>query len=309
MKKQLIFLLIALVIPNFASAQTMHKAYLDYIQKYSEIAVEQQQLHKIPASIKLAQGLLESAAGFGELAKVSNNHFGIKCGNWSGERVYSDDDRKGECFRKYRTVRESYEDHSVFLTTRPRYSALFNLEPTDYIGWAHGLKAAGYATDPNYARKLIKLIEDYDLHKYDLGGKADMRIADSKSNAETYTWRTASATSLKGHQLYRNNSVKCVFSEAGDTYASIANEFNLTEKKILSYNDLSQPRDLEPGTVIYLSPKKRRASSQFETHLVKEGETLYRISQKYGMKLKSLYDLNNIPYDQGAKLNMILKLR
>ncbi|NLI71871.1 MAG: LysM peptidoglycan-binding domain-containing protein [Bacteroidales bacterium] len=309
MKKPLFFLSVFLFAFQITHAQTMHKAYLNYIQKYADIAVEQQKLHKIPASIKLAQGLLESAAGLSELTKISNNHFGIKCGNWAGNKVYADDDRKGECFRKYRTARESYEDHSMFLVSKPRYSALFNLKPTDYIGWAHGLKAAGYATDPNYARKLIKLIEDYDLHKYDLGGKADMRIADSKSNAETYTWKTASVTRLKGHQLYRNNGVKCVFSEAGDTFASIANEFNITEKKILLYNDIAEPRELEPGTVVYLSHKKNKASTEFETHTVKDGETLYRISQKYGMKLKALYDLNNIPYNEEARLNMVLKLR
>lgn len=309
MRKLFISLFLIVSFSNYLSAQTMHKAYLDYIVKYSDIAAEQQKLHKIPASIKLAQGLLESAAGLGELAKISNNHFGIKCSNWTGDKVYADDDAKGECFRKYKSVRESYEDHSMFLVSRPRYSALFKLEPTDYIGWAHGLKSAGYATDPNYARKLIKLIEDYDLHKYDLGKKADMRIADSKSNEETYTWSTASVTTLKGHDLYRNNGVKCVFSEAGDTFASIANEFELTEKKILQYNDLKESRELEPGTIIYLAPKKNRASYEFTTHIVKDGESLYRIAQKYGMKIKALYDLNSIPYDKGAVLNMELKLR
>lgn len=309
MNKLLIFLSIFLASSNFALAQTMHRAYLDYIRQYSEIAVEQQRLHKIPASIKLAQGLLESAAGMGELAKISNNHFGIKCGNWTGERVFSDDDEKGECFRKYETVRESFEDHSMFLISRPRYSKLFELEHTDYVGWAHGLKTAGYATDPNYARKLIKLIEDYDLHQYDLGRKADPAVADSKSNAETYTWDTLFSASLKGHQLFRNNGVKCVFAEAGDTFASIANEFNLTEKKILQYNDLSLSRELEPGAVVYLSPKRKRAAAEFKIHTIKEGETLYLISQKYAVRLKSLYDLNSIPYDQGAVLDMKLKLR
>lgn len=291
------------------SAQTMHKAYLNYIESYSPIAFEQQKLHKIPASIKLAQGLLESAAGMSELAQVSNNHFGIKCSNWTGDKVYSDDDTKGECFRKYKSVRDSYEDHSMFLVSRPRYASLFTLKETDYKGWAHGLKKAGYATDPSYANKLIKLIEDYDLAKFDVGKHADMHIADSKSNAETYTWKTASVTTLKGHDLYRNNKVKCVFSEAGDTYSSIASEFEISEEKLLEYNDLKESRDLEPGTVVYIGTKKNKAAPEFNAHLVKEGENMYRISQKYGIKLKALYDLNNIPYDQGVKLNMILKLR
>ncbi len=309
MKKVLFLLSLIGAVWNFASAQTMHKAYLDYIVKYSDIAVEQQKLHKIPASIKLAQGLLESAAGHGQLAQNSNNHFGVKCSNWTGDKVYADDDAKGERFRKYKSVRESFEDHSLFLVNRSRYSALFKLEPTDYRGWAHGLKAAGYATDPNYARKLIKLIEDYDLHKFDIGKQADMRIADSKSNEETYTWETASVTTLKGHQLYRNNGVKCVFSEAGDTYASIANEFEIYEKKILQYNDLKVTRELEPRTVVYLAPKKNRAAAEFPSHVVKDGESMYRIAQKYGIKVKALYDLNKLPYDRGVTLNMVLKLR
>lgn len=309
MKKTAILLILTILSVNLVSAQSMHKAYLDYIVKYSDIAVEQQALHKIPASIILAQGLLESAAGLGELAKISNNHFGIKCSNWTGDRVYADDDQKGECFRKYKSVRDSYEDHSLFITTRSRYLSLFTLEPTDYRGWADGLKAAGYATDPNYARKLIKLIDDYDLHKYDVGKQADMRIADSKVNAENYTWNTISSVTLSGHELYRNNGVKCVFSEAGDTYGSIANEFQIPYKNILKFNDLNESRELEPGTVVYLALKKNKASSEFFTHKIKVGESLYRISQKYGIKIKALYDLNNIPYDQGAAYGKTLNLR
>lgn len=309
MKKTAILLILTILSVHLVTAQTMHKAYLDYIVKYSEVAVEQQALHKIPASITLAQGLLESAAGFSELAKVSNNHFGIKCGNWTGDKVYADDDQKGECFRRYKSVRESYEDHSLFISTRTRYLSLFTLEPTDYHGWANGLKAAGYATDPNYARKLIKLIDDYDLHKYDIGKQADMRVADSRVNAETYTWTTISSVTLSGHELYRNNGVKCVFSEAGDTFSSIANEFQISDKNILKFNDLKESRELEPGTVVYLALKKNTAASEFSTHQIKAGESLYRISQKYGIKIKSLYDLNNIPYDQRAVLGKVLNLR
>ena len=309
MRKGIIMLFFSIALLVQISAQTMHQAYLDYIRTYSDIAVEQQRLHKIPASITLAQGLLESAAGRGELVLLSNNHFGIKCSSWAGEKVYADDDRQGECFRKYKSARESYEDHSQFLISRPRYAALFGLDPTDYKGWAHGLKAAGYATDPNYGHKLIKLIEDYDLHKYDIGRKPDMKKADSEYNRETYTWGKASVTTLKGHDLYRNNGVKCIFAEAGDTYASIANKFEMKESKILKFNDLTESRDLEPGTVIYLSPKKKRASAEFKTHQVKEGESMYRISQKYGMTLQSLYDLNQVPYNQGAKVGQVLKLK
>ena len=309
MKKGLVIVVVFFVSLLQMNAQTMHKAYLEYINSYSDIAIEQQKLHKIPASITLAQGLLESAAGKGELVRISNNHFGIKCSNWGGEKVYSDDDKKDECFRKYKSAKESFEDHSQFLISRPRYAALFALDATDYKGWAHGLKAAGYATDPNYAHKLIKLIEDYDLHKYDTGSRPDMKKADSELNRETYTWGKASVTSLKGHKLYRNNGVKCVFSEAGDSYASIAGEFELKEQKVLKFNDLNEPREFEPGTIVYLSSKKGKASPEFEFHLVREGESMYRISQKYAVRLQALYDLNQMPYTEGATVDKVLKLK
>ena len=162
---------------------------------------------------------------------------------------------ENECFRKYKSARDSY-DHSMFLVSRQRYAALFDLDLTDYKGWAHGLKTAGYATDPNYAHKLIKLIDDYDLHKYDIGCAPDKRIADSPSNRATYTWGSSSATSLKGHQLYRNNGVKCVFAEVGDTYASIASEFNVKESKLLQYNDLSSSAELESNGGLPLKRKR-----------------------------------------------------
>ncbi len=309
MRKEFVILLISLFSTLQITAQTMHQAYLDYIRQYSDIAIEQQNLHKIPASITLAQGLLESAAGKGELVSMSNNHFGIKCSDWKGEKVYSDDDRQNECFRKYDTAAESFEDHSQFLISRSRYASLFRLDPVDYKGWAHGLKSAGYATDPDYAHKLIKLIEDYDLHQYDTGSKPDMKKADSQSNRDTYTWGSASVTSLKGHKLFRNNGVKCVFSEAGDTYASIANEFTMKEQKILKINDLNQSRELIPGTVVYLSPKRKKASVEYLSHQIAPGESMYRIAQKYAIKLRALYDLNQMPYDEGAAVGKVLRLR
>ena len=309
MRKRILFVCAFVFSLVQINAQTMHQAYLDYVNAYSEVALEQQKQHNIPASIILAQGLLESAAGKGQLVRISNNHFGIKCNNWAGDKVFADDDKQDECFRKYKSARESFEDHSLFLISRSRYASLFTLHPTDYKGWAHGLKAAGYATDPNYAQKLIKLIEDYDLHKYDTGRLPDMKKADSPSNRETYTWGKASITSLRGHNLYRNNGVKCVFAEAGDTYASIANEFYLKEHKILFFNDLNQSRELEPGTVVYLSAKRNKASREFQTHLIKEGENMYRISQKYAIRLQSLYDLNQMPYTESAEIDKVLKLR
>ncbi|HET7733635.1 MAG TPA: glucosaminidase domain-containing protein, partial [Paludibacter sp.] len=167
------FLLTFLLISLLASSQSRNQTYVSYINQYSQLAVKQQKEYGIPASITLAQGLLESGAGISSFAKESNNHFGIKCNDWMGEKIYHDDDSKGECFRKYNQVLESYEDHSLFLKNKPRYAFLFELKSTDYEGWAFGLKKAGYATDPAYAYKLITIIENYDLHQYDLGRKND----------------------------------------------------------------------------------------------------------------------------------------
>ncbi len=307
MKKIILITLISNFFFGISISQTKNKAYISYIEKYAQLAIEQQKLHKIPASIKLAQGLLESGAGNGTLAVNSNNHFGIKCNGWTGKTAYADDDVKNECFRMYDSVRESYEDHSQFLITRPRYASLFQLEATDYKGWAFGLKSAGYATDANYAHKLIKLIEDYELAQFD--GKTAIKQSSNTIEQSNNIFKTDSKTTLQGHDLYRNNKVKCVFSEAGDSYFSIAKEFNISEKKILKYNDLTAAVPLQPGTIVYIGQKKKKASKEFSTHTVQEGENTYRISQKYGIKLQSLYDMNNLPYTQGAEINMELKLR
>ena len=161
-----LFVFIFLITGLVSIAQNRNQAYLSYIDQYYKLAIKQQKEHNIPASIVLAQGLLESGAGLSDFAKQSNNHFGIKCNNdWTGATIYHDDDSKGECFRKYDKVLDSYEDHALFLKNRQRYAFLFYLSSSDYEGWAHGLKKAGYATDPTYAFKLISIIEDYNLHR------------------------------------------------------------------------------------------------------------------------------------------------
>lgn len=308
MKQILCSILLFLSAVGFA--QNRYNAYVNYIDKYASLAVEQQNKHHIPASITLAQGLLESGAGLGELARKSNNHFGIKCANnWTGEKVYYDDDAKGECFRKYKDVKDSYEDHSLFLSTRSRYASLFKLEATDYKGWARGLKSAGYATDPNYANKLIQLIENYDLQQYDKGKKNKYTEGKIKEKESFGKKRGSNEMDEFPHDLYKNNGVKCVFSLPGDTYESIAAEYDLSEKKILTYNDLTESEKLQPGTVVYLQKKKNKSSKEFKTHIVQDGENMYRISQKYAIKLQKLYDMNRLPYTQGATVGLILKLR
>lgn len=308
--KQFVVLLISLLaFGSSLHAQTMQEAYADYIEKYADIALKHQRTHGIPASITLAQGLLESSAGTSYLAKSGNNHFGIKCSDWKGEKIYADDDSKNECFRKYRSVESSFDDHAEFLTKRGRYKELFNLDPTDYEGWAYGLRKAGYATDPRYATKLIRIIEDYDLHKFDIGKQPSKRKINSKANKKNYIWNAGPPVALTGHDLFRNNGVKCIFTEAGDTFESISNEFNISVKRLLKYNDLQETRELEPNTVIYLAKKKKRAAHNYTTHVVSEGENMYRISQKYAIRLQSLYDMNNKPYSEGAKVGEFLILK
>lgn len=285
-------------------AQSSDQLYRDYIQQYHEIAVRQQRAHGIPASIILAQGLLESGAGKSRLATLANNHFGIKCHDWTGQTIYHDDDEQNECFRKYRHPRESYEDHSLFLVNRPRYQSLFLLKPDDYAGWAHGLKAAGYATDPNYAHKLISLIERYELHQYD-----KMRtslFASRRDSDET----TVSAAGTDGpREVYRSNYIKIVVAAPGDSFTSLAGELSISERRLRRFNEVDETAVLRPGNIVYLSKKKKKAAAPNRIHVVQPGETLYSISQVYGIQLLSLYKLNQLSYNDGAYIGQILKLR
>ena len=325
MKKILISLCSSFLVMT-ASAQQKNQAYIDYIQKYASIAVSEQSKFGIPASITLAQGLLESGAGQSELARKSNNHFGIKCHTgWTGERTYHDDDARQECFRKYQHVSESYDDHSLFLTSRSRYAELFKLKPTDYKAWAHGLKKAGYATDPNYAHKLIKIIEDYDLHQLDLKGTiAGTGVSKQASNSSEKQEKTSkkgkTAASQREsvigeipaytpHAVARLNGVKCVIAESGDSYSSIASEFGITEKEILRFNDVSKAIVLQKGDRVYLGVKKSRASKSNPYYIVKEGDSAHAISQRYGIRLKKLYDLNEMNYSKGVQVGQRLRLR
>ena len=205
-----------------AHSQTRNKQYEDYIKEYKDIAIREMKRYHIPASITLAQGLLESGAGRGTLARKSNNHFGIKCGSdWSGRTVRHDDDARNECFRAYKHAEASYEDHSKFLCKHARYASLFKLEMTDYKGWARGLKKAGYATDPRYADRLIGIIELYELHRYDT--KKGAKWADEFPEP---------------HQPYLANDLLYIVVRKGDTFKSISKEFDISQKKLRKYNDL-----------------------------------------------------------------------
>ncbi len=295
--------------------QPKSQAYINYINTYSHLAVIQQKEHGIPASITLAQGLLESGAGQSKFAKESNNHFGIKChDDWTGDKIYHDDDNKGECFRKYDQVSDSYEDHSLLFKNKPRYAFLFNLSPTDYEGWAHGLKKAGYATDPVYAYKLISIIENYELHTYDLIQNVDKNGVAQNSTSENNVKDAVSSpigniAAIQVHQVLKNNHVRYIITLQGDTYGSIADEFNISEKNLRAYNEITGYAPLTPGTQLYLQYKKNKAGKAYPTHIIREGETMYQIAQTYAIKTEKLYLLNRMPFSEGAKTGQVLKLR
>lgn len=277
-----------------AGAQKRNKQYQDYIHKYKDIAIREMKRYHIPASITLAQGLLESGAGRGTLARKSNNHFGIKCGgSWKGKTVRHDDDARNECFRAYKHARESYEDHSKFLRNGSRYAFLFKLKITDYKGWARGLKKAGYATDPRYANRLIDIIELYDLHRYDT--KAGIKWMKEFPDP---------------HQPYLANDLLYIVVRPGDTFKKLSKEFDISQRKLRKYNDLYKGYVLKPGDIIYLDEKHRRADKEHRTHVVRAGESMYSISQKYGIRLKNLYKMNKMkPEDPCPRAGSILRLR
>lgn len=276
------FLLFVVSVSLFGNieAQNRNRLYMQYIDTYKDLAVSHQKKYKIPASITLAQGLLESGAGTGTLARKSNNHFGIKCHNkWVGARVYHDDDAKGECFRKYGHPKESYEDHSLFLTRNMRYAQLFELRSTDYKGWARGLQRCGYATDKAYASKLIQIIELYDLYQYDRRGRTSQDIPQLPKG---YT----------PHQVYRSSGLYYVEARPGDNLKNIGKEFGLSVKKLCSYNEIPKDYPLDQGMVIYLEKKNKKADKDYKRHVVSAGESMHDISQMYGIRIKHLYKMN-----------------
>lgn len=293
MKKLKLFLILIICCLTL-QAQTRNKQYEAYIKKYRELAVEEMKKYHIPASITLAQGLLESGAGQSALARKSNNHFGIKCGSdWYGKTVSHDDDARGECFRAYKHPKDSYEDHSKFLAGRPRYASLFKLNITDYKGWARGLKKAGYATNPRYADQLIGIIELYELYKYD--DKNYLKWIKKNPNP---------------HQTYIANDLLYIVVRAGDSWKSISQEFDISQKKLRKYNDLYKGYALQVGDILYLEKKNKKADKEHIVHVLRAGESMYSISQKYGIRLKNLYKLNKMDEDDPApEIGTILRLR
>lgn len=304
MKKEyfLFFILACLSVAGFAENRKTSRK--EYIETYKDLAIKHMHEYGIPASITLAQGCLESGDGNSKLAREANNHFGIKCHDWQGPSIRIDDDKRNECFRKYRKAEDSYEDHSIFLRYRDRYSFLFDLEITDYKAWAHGLKKAGYATDPKYASRLIKIIEENELYRYDRetdrrGKERKVKIP-SPSELEAVTVYEPSLVSKfykfsKNRILYTRNNCTYILSNSGDTYASIAKEYKLFKKELLRFNDLKKDRELLPGTIVYLERKKGRAARKLDAHVADGTETYYELSQRYAIRLEKIYEFNEIP--------------
>ncbi len=283
-----------------------------YILKYKDIAIKEMQLTGIPASITLAQGCLESGDGLSTLAVKANNHFGIKCHDWNGKSITRDDDRKNECFRKYDTAEESYRDHSNFLRYRDRYAFLFNLDPTDYKGWAYGLKKAGYATDPNYAASLIRIIEEYRLYQYDTSISLSELPPTPSESRTPFKITPPKGSILYTISLQRDvlsiNGVACIISNGYETYSMLAKEYDLFKNELLRFNDLKKECDIPAGTVIFLEKKHKRSDPNLKMHVVEEGESLYELSQRYGVQLKYLYKYNELHKGDRLVAGSIIKL-
>ncbi len=320
MHKRFYFTLLSLSIFVLSFAQSNSQE--GYIKKYSDLAVREMKRVGIPASITLAQGMLESGNGQSELAIKSNNHFGIKChSDWTGKKVYYDDDEKGECFRKYKNVYDSYLDHSDFLVSKQRYASLFDLKTTDYKGWAHGLKKAGYATDPRYAKRLIGIIETYHLDRFDKGVKVSKDggyvASAAGGNSDEYETSNKKKSNIDNfeietvthHKIAVNNGVKYINVQDGDTFESISKEFGFRSWEIYSYNDLPEDADISKYKHLYVQSKRNKAFPNHKTHRVKAGESMHYISQKYGVKIKRLYRLNNMKYGEKVKEGQIINLR
>lgn len=281
-----------------------------YIAQYRDAAIREMERTSVPAAITLAQGIHESQAGQSDLVQRSNNHFGIKCkSNWTGESVYHDDDKRGECFRKYESAADSYRDHSDFLRDNKRYAFLFDLDPEDYKAWAYGLKKAGYATNPRYPQLLIHLIEDYHLEDYTLValGKMDRQEVYARNDqfakpgAETGVEADDDAAVAADPiprlvqpdypaGVFMINNARVTFVQKGTSFLLLAKEFDVPLSRIFEFNELQEKETLERDQLIFL--QRKRKTGHNDTHKVAAGESLYDIAQAEGMRLESLMAFN-----------------
>lgn len=296
-----LFGLFALVLAVFGQAKS--DVNWQYVENYKDMAVDQMRRYHIPASITLAQGICESGAGRSRLAREAHNHFGIKVGiNWTGPYIIMSDDRPDDRFRVYRTDDESYEDHSKFLRNNARYRSLFSLKETDYKGWAHGLKRCGYATNPNYAPMLIGVIERYNLQQFDSysSGKYHSR----KSTPEVTDF-------FEEHIVYKVNKCYLIIANSRDTWEKVSRETGVSVRRLLKYNERPKGSVLQRGDIVYLTKKRTKGdkSLKLTPHRVQPGESMYDISQRYGIRLKNLYKLNALSPDYVANVGDLIWLR
>ncbi len=299
----------------------------EYISRYKHIAIEHQKYYGIPASITMAQGILESDSGNSHLARGSNNHFGIKCkSNWTGKTFTHTDDAPDECFRAYDSVEASYEDHADFLDSSPRYDSLFRFAPTDYHSWARGLKGAGYATAPDYTQRLVKLIEDNNLYMLDLEAEGKVtpkrdkiKVAVEHQSVEEVNKAVGGAIDpdnyhvsidiYRGYNIYSTNHSHYINAKADDTTSSIAKKFDLSQKKLLRYNDLASGDKILAGDIIYIEHKQSRWLGNIRHHSVESGETLHSISQMYAIRESSLRRMNRLKKGEEPSVGVNLKLK
>jgi len=294
----------------------------EYIDRYKSIAVAHMERYGIPASITMAQGILESDCGNSRLSLMSNNHFGIKCKrNWTGEKVYHDDDAKGECFRSYPTVEASYQDHAEFLDSQPRYDSLFAYSPTDYKSWARGLKAAGYATAPDYAQRLCRIIEEAQLFLLDqpdgerlyasrMGRKvtdpegwfADQSSVEPAAGASPAIDPDNYRVTINAHQgynVYVTNGVHYVLAKENDTFENIGRKFRLSPRNLRKFNDLKDKKAQPvPGEAVYIERKRKRWEGNSRHHICRQGETAYSVGQSYAIRTRSIEKLNKLRKDE-----------
>lgn len=318
-----LFFILFIGLPLFSGAQQTRQQYID---KYKNTAIQNMRNHKVPASITLAQGMLESGNGNSELAKKSNNHFGIKChSSWKGKRTYHDDDKKGECFRVYNTVYDSYADHADFLH-KTRYAKCFELKITDYKGWAHELKNAGYATNPKYPKLLIKIIEDHELYKYDQealgkGGKKPKKektepevVAKTNPNPKGPNTTVNANDNFDDVDYYgkpmvkiSKNKIKYIKASKGDTPESLAKKMEMGPWQITMYNNVKKDYRFTEGQVVYLQPKRGKSKTSY--HIVRPGDSIWTISQQYGVKQNKIRQYNKLKKNQSLKSGQKIYLR
>ena len=324
MRSRIIVLLLLFV--SVSAIAGVRQTREEYVEKYKAIAIAHMERYGIPASITMAQGILESDSGNSHLSISSNNHFGIKCKkSWTGDRVYHDDDAKGECFRAYPSVEASYQDHADFLDQSPRYDSLFAYPSDDYRSWARGLKACGYATAPDYAQRLVKIIESMKLYLLDKeqGGKIYSAAKSATTNTEAW-WESNIATSdeqinpnafrvtvksHKGYGVYRTNQTFYVVAKEGDTFESVGAVFDISARMLRKFNDVAKDGKLSKGDVVYIERKKTQWLGNVMQHKVVRDENLYSLSQSYGIRLKSLAKLNRLRAKEDVKKGDIIRLK